>query len=232
MENQTSLFTKIVSIFWEPGKTFKAISEKVNIVDIIIPILLLTIVSWISLPYITPIALKEQKAKIEQSEQFANMPEEQKEVMRERMESGGKIGGYIGAPITILLSTVLLALVLWFVGNFLLGGDRKFMEMWGVAAYGSLIDLVASAVKIPLMVQKGSMKVYTSIAIFMEESATFLFRFMRSLDIFSLWKVVVLSVGLAILYKKKMSTTLPIMIILWLIYCLGAATLAGLNPFG
>jgi len=61
MENQTSLFTKIISIFWEPSKTFKAISEKVTAVDIIIPLLLVTIVSWVTIPYVTPIAINEQK---------------------------------------------------------------------------------------------------------------------------------------------------------------------------
>ncbi len=229
MENQTSLFTKIISIFWEPSKTFKAISEKVTAVDIIIPLLLVTIVSWVTIPYVTPIAINEQKSKVEQSDRFS---EEQKEAMLERMDGGNKVIGYIATPVTVIILSVLLALVLWFVGNFILGGDRKFMEMWAVAAFAGLIDMVASIVKVPLMVQKGTLNIYTSLAIFMEESGSFLFRFMKNIDVFSLWKIIILAIGLSVLYKKKLTTPLTILIVLWLIYCLGAAALAGLNPLG
>ncbi|MFP4547478.1 MAG: YIP1 family protein [Fidelibacterota bacterium] len=229
MENQTSLLTKIISIFWEPSKTFKAISEKVTAVDIIIPLLLVTIVSWVTIPYVTPIAISEQKSKVEQSDRFN---EEQKEAMLEGIEGGNKAIGYIATPVTIIILSVLLALVLWFVGNFLLGGDRKFMEMWAVAAFAGLIDMVASIIKVPLMVQKGTLNIYTSLAIFMEESGSFLFRFMKNIDVFSLWKIIILAIGLSVLYKKKLTTPLTILIALWLIYCLGAAAFAGLNPLG
>ena len=104
--------------------------------------------------------------------------------------------------------------------------------MWSLGLYAGLIDLVASAVKIPLMAQKNSMKVYTSIAIFMEESSTFLFHFMTKIDIFTFWKVIVIAIGLSIFTKKELSKPLMIMVILWLVYCVVAALLAGLNPFG
>jgi len=233
MENQVSLLTKIISIFWEPSKTFKAISEKVSALDIIIPLLLVCIVAWISIPVTTPIALKEQQAKMESSERFQNLPEAQQEQIMERFEKGGnKLLGYIISPFVITLFSAIMGLILIFVSNFLLGGDRKFKEMWSLSLYAGLIDLVASAVKIPLMVQKGSMKVYTSVAIFMEESSSFLFRFMTKIDIFTLWKVVVIAIGISIFTKKELSKPLIYMVILWLVYCVGAAALAGLNPFG
>ena len=233
MENQVSLFTKIISIFWEPEKTFKALNEKISALDIIIPLLLVCIVAWVTIPITTPIAVKEQKAKFLNSDYYENMSETQQEQTMARFDKQGNTWiAYIISPIVVTLFTAIFGLILVFVSNFLLGGDRKFKEMWAVGLYVGLIDLVASAVKIPLMVQKNSTKIYTSVAIFMEESSSFLFRFMTKMDIFSIWKIIVLAIALSIFTKKDITKPLVIMIILWLIYCIGAAALAGLNPIG
>ncbi len=231
MEEKTSMIKKIISIFWEPSTTFNALEKQVTAFDIILPLLLVTIVAWISTPFSTPIALNEQKETITQSDHFSQLPEDQQQKMLERMDAGGKVGAYVGSPIFVTLSSLVLAAVLIFAGNFILGGDRKFTELWAVAAYGGLIDIVASAVKVPLMVQKNTMKIYTSLAIFMDESSGFFYQLMTKLDIFTLWKVVVFSIGLSVLYRKKLTKPLTIMIVIWLLYCLGAASLAGLNPY-
>ena len=226
MENNISIFTKIISIFWEPKKTFEALSNKVTLLDIFVPIILISIVAMICLPYTIPLGINAQKAKIEQSERIS---EEKKEEILYNMDEGkGKIIAYFTTPIGIIFGIVFLALIFWFIGNFIIGGDRQFMEMWALASYLSLIDIIASAVKIPLMVQKNSLNVYTSLAIFMNESSTYLFRFIKAVDIFGLWKVIVVSIGLSVLYKKKFNRVLIIIIIAWLVYCLIAAAFSGL----
>lgn len=229
MESNISFFNKIISVFWEPTKTFEAISNKISALDILIPIILLSVVSWITIPYITPIAIKTQKAKIEQSDRI---PDEQKQQIIEKMEEKQKpFLGYIFAPVGIIIGTALMGLVFLFMGNFMLGGEAKFKSVWSVVLYGSLVDLVATAVRVPLMIQKGTLAVYTSVAIFMNESSTFLFRFMKHIDVFSLWKIILFSIGLSILYKKKLSNVLIIIIVIWIVYCLAAAALAGFSPF-
>ncbi|MBN2279067.1 MAG: YIP1 family protein [Candidatus Marinimicrobia bacterium] len=232
MENQVSQLSKIISVFWEPSKTFKALSEKVSVLDIIIPLLLTLIVAWVSIPYTTPIALKEQQAKMESSERFQNLPQEQKDQIMERMDKGGNpVIAYVVSPVAIIIYTLLLALIILMVSNFMLGGDRKFGELWALGLYAGLIDIVASAIKIPLMVQKGSLKVYTSLAVFMEESSDFVFNFMTKMDIFTLWKVVVIAIGISVFTRKSLTNPLIIMIVLWLIYGAVSALLMGLNPF-
>jgi hypothetical protein len=228
MENNVSYFSKIISVFWEPTKTFKAISEKVSIFDIIIPLLLVIIVSWITTPIIKPVVKKTIRTKIEQMEQ---LPDEKKaEIIEKQVKQQDSFWSYIIIPFAVAIGSVLVGFVFLFVSNFILGGDNKFLPVWAVVTYSSLVDLIASAVKIPLIVQKGTLDVYTSIAIFMQDTGSFLFNFAKHLDIFSLWKVVLISIGLSVLSKKKLSNVLLIVIIIWLAYCAAVAGLSGLIP--
>ncbi len=223
---EKSLWSKLVSIFWEPSSTFKSLSEKPKWIDIIIPIILVSIVSMISMPIVNPIAMEETKAKFEESEKYSDA---QKEIMIDTMDArkDSKLG-YIFAPIVIFIKTAIMGIILMFAGNFLLGGDRKFMTLFAVSSYVGLVDLISSAVKIPLIYQKGSLQVYTSIAMFMGDSSTFLFRFINALDLFAFWKVYLFGLALSIIYKKKMSQTFIVILVLWILYSLITAALGGM----
>jgi len=223
---EKSVFAKLISVFWEPSATFKSLKIKTQWFDIVLPILLVALGSIISIPYVTPIAIEQQKARIEKSERLSD---EQKEMAFERMDKhAGSIIPYVSTPISIAVKCVFIALVMWFAGNFLLGGESKFVHVFAVTAYACLIDIIAVAVKVPLMVSQQTMKVYTSLALFFEESSSFLFRFMATLDIFALWKVILLSIGLGVIYDLKTSKVFWVVLLLWLGYCVIASLLGGL----
>jgi len=223
---EKSIFTKLISIFWEPSATFRSLKIKTRWFDIVIPILLVSLVSIISIPYVTPIAIEQQKSRIEKSERLSD---EQKEMAFERMDKQvGSVVPYVSAPISVAVKCVIIALIMWFAGNFLLGGESKFVPVFAVTAYACLIDIIAVAVKVPLMVSQQTMKVYTSPALFFEESSTFLFRFIATLDVFALWKVILISIGLGVIYDLKTSKAFWVILLLWLGYCVMASLLGGL----
>lgn len=222
-----SLVSKIFSIFWEPSSTFKALKNTTKWYDVVLPLVLISIVALISLPYITPIAIEEQKERIIENEKI---PEEQKDMILEKMEEQqGKSIVYITTPITVAIQYAIIALVMMFAGNFILGGQAKYLPLFATSAYSGLIDIISTAVKVPLMVSQQTIQVYTSMAIFFEESQAFLFRFMSTLDFFAFWKVVLLSIGLGVIYEKRTKTTFTTVLILWLIYCVVIAAISGIQ---
>ena len=228
MESNVSYLTKIISVFWEPTKTFKALSEKISIFDIIIPLLLIIMTSYITTPLIKPVIKKTIRTKIEQ---INNLPDEKKEeIIEKQMKQQDSFWGYVIIPFAIAIGSLIMGGVFLFVGNFVLGGEVKFLPVWAVVAYSSLVDLIASAVKIPLIIQKQTLEVYTSIAIFLQDNGSFLFNFAKHLDVFSLWKLILIAIGLSVLYKKKLSKVLIIIMVIWVIYCAAVAGLAGLLP--
>jgi hypothetical protein len=228
-KTEKNLFTKMVSVFWEPSACFAALKRKINWMDIVIPFLLVIIAGMIASTYIMPIAFEEQTTRIENSDKF---PNEQKEAMIERMEKRiDSPMNYVNIIIANGVKLLIIAGVMLFIANFLLGGELKYKTLLGVSAYIGLIDIINSAVKTPMIISQDTTRVYTSIALFMEESNSYFFRLMSQIDIFAIWKIALFSIAIAVLLQKKATkTALPIAAV-WLIYALGAAALAGLANF-
>lgn len=226
-ENQEkTILSKILTLFWEPSATFRSLKVKTNWLDIVIPLLIVTIMSLILTPYIIPIAMTEQKARIETSERLTDI---QKETIIERMESKADSPiQYITTSIATVVKVLVLALVMLFVSNFLLGGEVKYFTMLGITAYVELVDVVSFGIKTPLIVSQGTTKVYTSLALLLEESEQFLFRFFANIDVFAIWKIFLFSIALGIILDKKTLKPFWIITIIWLIYAVAAALLAGL----
>ncbi|MCF7740869.1 MAG: YIP1 family protein [Candidatus Marinimicrobia bacterium] len=225
---EVGLLSKIISIFWEPSKTFKSISQKTHWWDVVIPILLITIVTWITIPYIAPVSTEMAKDRIQKSER---LNETQKEQALENIENQNPVFRYVMPPISNLIMIAVIAAVMWMAGNFFLSGERKFLPVLGMTSYVYLINILASAVKTPLIVSKNSMEVYTGLATIIPKSDSFLFRVAMHVDIFAVWKVVLLGIGLGILYKTKQSRSLKVSFAIWIIYILGASAAGGLSPF-
>ncbi|MDD5765874.1 MAG: hypothetical protein PHW79_06485 [Candidatus Marinimicrobia bacterium] len=221
------MFKKAISVFWEPSATFASLKQHTTWMDVIIPLLIVVIVSIVTLPYISPIAVSYQKGLIEKSERFTD---EQKDAVYQRMEKQtNPLKMSIMTTISIIVKALVITLVLWFAGNFLLGGEAKYLVIFALTAYVGLIDLASMAVKYPLIISQQSIQIYTGPALFFEDNGSFLFRFLTTLDIFAVWKVIVSSIGLSVIYNKKLGKSVTIVTILWLIYGVGASLLGGLT---
>ena len=223
-----NLLNKVFSIFWEPSKTFSGLSEKTSWIDVVVPILLIVIVSWVTIPYLSPIGIEMAKERIEQSER---MNETQKEQALERVENQSPVISYVMAPVSSFIMVLLVALVMWLAGNFFLAGDRKFLPVFAMSAYAFLINIPQTIIKTPLMVSQGTTKVYTGLATFFPESKTFLFRLAARVDVFTIWKVILLGIGLGILYKSEKSKAITTVLIIWFVYAIAASAISGLSPF-
>ncbi|HPB01226.1 MAG TPA: hypothetical protein PLS75_07420, partial [Candidatus Marinimicrobia bacterium] len=92
----------------------------------------------------------------------------------------------------------------------------------------NLVDIIANAVKVPLMLSQQTVRIYTSPALFLQDNSTFWFRFFANLDLFVLWKVILLGIGVGIITKVKTSKSIWTILICWIIYCLAVAGLGGL----
>ena len=226
-ENQEkTILSKILTLFWEPSGTFQSLKTKISWLDILIPLLIVVIISLIATSYIVPIAINDQKVRIENSEKLSDV---QKEAIIERMESKADSPiQYITTSIATVVKVLVLATVMLFASNFLLGGEVKYFTMLGITAYVELVDVVSLGIKTPLIISQDTTKVYTSLALLLEESEQFLFRFFANIDVFAIWKIFLFSIALGIILDKKASNPFWIITIIWLIYAVAAALLAGL----
>jgi len=131
-----------------------------------------------------------------------------------------------------LVSLVIVAAVLFFVFNVLLGGDSAFRRVFSVYTYSSLIAIPAMIVKFPLIMMKENLNVQTSLALILSvnDKDTFLYSVLSGFDIFSFWQVILVSMGLGVMYKYTTKKAFTAVLILWLIWILaksGLSTLFG-----
>jgi hypothetical protein len=107
------------------------------------------------------------------------------------------------------------------------GGNATFKQVFTVLVHSSVVTCVQQLFVMPLNYVRESMTSATNLAVLlpMLEEGTFFARLAGMIDLFIIWWVVVLSIGLAVLYKRK---TGPIALGLFVVYGIIALAVAAL----
>jgi hypothetical protein len=124
--------------------------------------------------------------------------------------------------------TAVLAGILFGVFSGALGGQGSFKQVFAILAHGSVLNLVQALVMTPVNYFRGTMSSATSLWVFfpMLEEGTFLANLLGALDLVIIWSVVLMSVGLSVLYRKKFG---PIFVSLVVVYLLIAIAIAAVK---
>lgn len=103
------------------------------------------------------------------------------------------------------LVAVIVAALALAVFNAILGGDGSFKQTFAIVAHSYFVVALGAVFSMPLFYVNKSMASPTSLSVFfkMIDEATFLGRLMGSIDLFRIWWIVSLSIGLGVLYKRK-----------------------------
>lgn len=163
---EMSKFSKIINVFLAPRSTFESIDRKP---DWIVPLLIVVIIAFVISFLIMPFALDRQFDMQRAKMQERGMSDEE---IENALELGRPIAEKVG-PISALVVTaiflVILAALLYFLGNIILGGKTTFKKIFSVVTYTSLIGSLGSLVLLPIMLSKRSVDVHFSLATFMPE---------------------------------------------------------------
>lgn len=224
--------SKIMNTFFEPRKVFESLKIKPTW---LVPFIIAALLGIGFFYYTYPFIMAQQVEKIQENERI---PEEQKERIIERMTERDHppIWQLSFAPIGTLLSFVVVAAALFFVFNVLLGGDSNYRRVLSVYSYSSLIAIPAMIVKFPLIMMKENLNVQTSLALLLSPNTedSFLYRVFSSFDIFTIWQVILVSMGLGVIYKyatKKAFTAVFILWVIWILLKSGLSSVFG-GAFG
>jgi hypothetical protein len=145
-----------------------------------------------------------------------------------RMEQMAQYAGYfalgqivIGTPIIYLVA----AAILFAVFNAAMGGNATFKQLFSVVVHSGPVMLLGQLFTIPLNYARGSMTSATNLGVFMPmlDEDSFAANLLSTIDIFLVWYVIVLAIGLGVLYRRK---TRPIAIGLFVVYACIALTIA------
>lgn len=126
--------------------------------------------------------------------------------------------GVIAVTVIILFLTAGVAHLLMKM----LGGKGRFRVARAVVAWSMLVTTLGSIIKLPLMMVKDSMFVETSPTLFFVDldPSDRLYRFLTTLDIFTLWWLVLLVIGLAVGYRTSHGKSAVAVVVLWILMVL------------
>lgn len=141
--------------------------------------------------------------------------------------------GLLSFPVMHLVWSAFLALLLWLGMNFILGGTSKWPALFAMAIYASVPGCIKSLLA-AVTVWFGNNDnfdlnnpVGTNIGYYMPaETSKFLHSLMTSIDVFTIWYVVLLGLGGAILANVKPRNGILLMVVGWFVVALVKAALA------
>lgn len=147
------------------------------------------------------------------------------------MEAGIQRAKYttpISQLIGIPLVSVVIAGIMLGIFNALLGGDATFKQVFAIVAHSTLIGALQNTFSRPLDYVRETISSPTSLSVLLPfiEEKSFLGRLTGMLDLFQVWSILSLAIGLGVLYKRR---TGPIATTMLVIYFVIVAAIAAIR---
>ncbi|MFH0778579.1 MAG: Yip1 family protein [Candidatus Eisenbacteria bacterium] len=189
-------------VLFSPAEVFEELNRRPRwLVPLVICVLLAVISSWILIP---SVILPAQREALEQR----GMTEEQLEAAGVWLEGNrALIIGIVSAVVVTCLMFVVVAGVFHLVCGVLLQGKANFVRTFAVVAYSQMVMLPEVIVKLPIQMITKKQEVQTSLALLLDKNASeslgyrLLYQFVSQVEIFTLWKILLISMGLSVVFK-------------------------------
>lgn len=219
---ELNFLQRVIGIFTNPERVFQYLRVKP---DYILPLLLAVILTTVSSPFIYDIAINDQIANIEKND---SIPDDRKELIIDQISTSQEgsrkiIYMLVVPPISVLILYALISGIFLFIGNIILGGKARFVQLLSIYSYSYLIVmLLGMIIKIPLILARQTTQINLSPAVFFspEQVGQAIFNFIQSFDIFNIWFIVVFGIGFAVIYAFSKPKGIISVFIAWLLYVL------------
>ena len=221
-----SLLSRFVGVITSPKATFEAVTAHPKWFGMLALVTLIVAIC-VSLPMTTQAG--RDAALDNQVRQMENFGMQVSDEMYAQMSQRMWIAPYqtfasilIASPII----TVILAGILFGVFT-AMGGQATFKQLFSVYVHSTVISALAQLFMGPLNYFRGSVSSATNLAVLlpMIDESSFVGRLLGMVDLFIIWWLVALAIGLAVLYRRH---TQPIAITLMSVYVVIIVCLAAI----
>jgi hypothetical protein len=136
--------------------------------------------------------------------------------------------GYFAVVQFLILLPIISAVlsgILYAVFNAIMAGTATFKQVFAVVVHAGPIAVLSALFTVPLNYFRGTMSSATNLGVFlpMLPEQSFAAHFLGVIDLFLIWQLLVLSIGLAVLYRRR---TQPIAMALLAVYAVIALIIA------
>lgn len=230
---------RICGVFTEPSRVFPDIARRGRWWLVLAALVLLNVLAVSAMVGRVGYDLMIEKA-LEQSRQVQEMSAEQRAQVYETQRKFMPIAVRVFPPLAIFGGTLLVAAALLFSYRFLLDADVKYKEALNITAYawlppavaGNLMFFAVLYLKPPDefdMESAGSLSIGSFLS---RDTAAWLRSLANSLDLFTLWIIVLIALGFTALCgsrKLPFGRSIWGVLVPWLVYVLGKMGFAAIT---
>ena len=226
-----SLGARIAGIVFSPYDTYADVAARPRVIGALLFVLALNVATFA----VFSASQRGREMALDQAirvmETFTRqIPDEVYAQMEDRMLNGNMIFPTVSQAVFWPIILAALAGVLFVVFNVLLGYESTYKHVLAVVVHSSILLALQALFIFPIMYFKQSMSPPASLTVFMpflaEES--FLARFLGAFDLFRLWWVANLSIGIGVLYKKRTGPIFTGFLAVYVVIALAVATVAAI----
>lgn len=227
VSSERGLVRRLGGVIFAPRPTFAEIAEHPRWVEALLAVTLLPALvqgAFLSSAVGRQALLDQQ---VRTMESFGIAVTEAQYTNFERMAS---FAGYL-QPISVFIfgSLIMMALSGAFYGAFTLfaGGRASFRQVFSVIAHGGAVTIIHQFFITPLNYVRKSMSNPATLGAFAPalDDDAFLYRLLGVIDVFIVWWIIVLAIGLAVLYRRKTGTIATVLLGVYTVIAVGIATL-------
>ncbi len=229
-------FSRITGVFFDPKKTFEDIAKRPTwIVPMVLIVIAILAVSIVMMQHIG--AERIVRHSMDANPRVQQMPADQREAAVAMSIKFASVMAY-SAVIFVPLAYVIISAVLLGVASGILSAGVRFKQVFAIVSYASLTGLISAALTLVVILLKNpdEFNAQNPLAFnpgaFMDPNtgSKFLYSLATSLDLFTLWTILLIAVGLKAAAGKKLTFggALFAVVLPWAVWVLGKSALAGL----
>jgi hypothetical protein len=227
-------FQRIAGVLFSPSETFASIARRP---DVLVPLVILLIISlvsgWTIAGRVDFTALAREG--MEANPRSADMPPDQMNRMVRIMSSSMKAMTYASPLLSIVILLIIAGVLL--LAFRLFGGEGNFKQAFSVTVYSWYPGLIKGIISLIVLLNRKSVSMYDlqnpvrSNLGFLTSPKTDAVRFalLSSLDIFTIWMLVLFIIGFAAISRLSKAKSAAIVIGLWVFTLLCKLGLASLQ---
>jgi Yip1 domain len=230
---------RIVNTFIAPSKTFTDLRRSAAwwgpwiLVSIVSLLFVYAVQRQVTFEQIS----KNQIAHSSRADQFEKLPADQQ---ARQMALSSKIMGLAmyGSPLLILLYSLISTVAVWATFKVAATADTTFGQAYAITLYAGLPGIIGGLLGVISLFAGANPEgfdinnpVGTNLAYYLDPETTgkFVRGMASSLDVLSIWSIILIGIGYACTSKVKRSTAITIVAVWYLVYKLATSALASLS---
>lgn len=193
---QRSLPRRVPDTFVSPGALFAGFGERPPWVGVLLVSTVVLIAVFALVPQELYVAMMREQIQRQGNPRAA--------AGAESMVGFAQVFGIVGAAISPWITALVVALLLLLVFRWLMSGEATFRQYLGVSAHASLIPALGALITLPLQIARGDFQTRLSLALLAPglDPESVLYRILHAIDVFSLWWLAIIALGVATLNRR------------------------------